>query len=229
MNLVPTPAKGPVPLSVSFRTDLDLPTAASSWTMIFGDGYAAAGERAPPHFSGHTFSAAGTYPVLLIVDTKAGARYTAVVQIIAGGGGGGTTTTTTTPTTTPAPPATGTSKGTVLVNGKPFTGGRIPYRSTVDVTHGSLVLKTDTGQLSLFGDSGLPAKFQLLRSTDKGRPIVELLLVGGDFSGCGKRKTSSALATAPSKSRSASCGGAARGASKRRGDMPRRPFAAPSG
>jgi PKD repeat protein len=197
VSFVPTPATGPVPLSVSLQTDLALPTTVSSWTMIFGDGYSRRGSGRPAHFDGHTFTTAGTYAVLLIVDTTGGARYIAVARITAGGPGG-TTTTTTTPTTTPAPPATGTPKGRVLVNGKLFTGGRIPYHSTIDVSNGSLVLKTDTGQLNLYGASGLPAKFQLLRSTDRHKPIVELLLVGGDFSSCGKRKKSSALATVPS-------------------------------
>ena len=44
-------------------------------------------------------------------------------------GGGPPTTTTTTPGGAAAPP-TGTPTGTVLVNGRPFAGGTIPYRST---------------------------------------------------------------------------------------------------
>jgi len=103
-----------------------------------------------------------------------------------GGGGGGTTTTTTTGS---PPPATGTATGTVTVNGRPFTSGRIPYNSKVDVTNGSLVLKTDTGTVRLFG-SGVFAKFQLLRGTDNKKPIVELRLIQGDFSVCKRKKAS---------------------------------------
>jgi hypothetical protein len=103
-----------------------------------------------------------------------------------GGGGGGA-----------APPATGTSTGTVLVNGAPFTAGPIPYKSTVDVTNGSLVLKTDTGSLTVNGADGISAVFLLLRGTDKKKPIVELRLTKGDFSVCPKRRLSSV--TAPPK------------------------------
>jgi hypothetical protein len=111
-----------------------------------------------------------------------------------GGGGGGTTPTTT--TTSSVPPATGTATGTVTVNGRPFTSGRIPYNAIVDVTDGSLRLVTDTGTLRVFG-SGVFARFKLLRGTDKKKPIVELRLTGGDFRVC-KRKTSSASAGAAS-------------------------------
>ncbi len=82
------------------------------------------------------------------------------------------------------------------MNGKPFTGGPIPYNSTVDVTKGTLLLTTDTGKLKLYGQGGITAKFKLVRGTDKGKAIVELQLKGGNFSVCPKRKTSSAFATA---------------------------------
>ena len=98
--------------------------------------------------------------------------------------------------TSSTPPATATGTGKVLVNGKPFTKGQVPYKSKIDVTNGTLVLKTDTGTVRLFG-AGVFSQFQLLRGTDNKKPIVELKLIGGDFSVC-KRKTSSA-ATAPPK------------------------------
>ena len=115
---------------------------------------------------------------------------------IPGSPGGGTppSTTTTTPTGA-APPATGTATGTVLVNGRPFTSGTIPYNSTVDVTKGTLLLKTDTGSLTVNGESSITAAFKLVRSTDNKKPIVELRLAKGDFSVCPKRKTKSARAT----------------------------------
>jgi hypothetical protein len=83
----------------------------------------------------------------------------------------------------------------VLVNGRPFTGGRIPYNTRIDVTRGTLVLTTDTGTMRLFGANRITAIFQLVRGTDNGRPIVELRLVGGNFSVCPKRKKSSAFQT----------------------------------
>ena len=83
----------------------------------------------------------------------------------------------------------------MTVNGKPFTAGPIPYNSKVDVTNGTLVLKTDTGSVRLFG-SGVFAKFQLLRGTDNKKPIVELRLIEGNFAVC-KRKTSGVSAAAP--------------------------------
>jgi hypothetical protein len=199
IDLIPTPAGGPVPLAVSFRTELDLPGAATAWTMVFGDGYSRHETGPPPRFSGHTFSAPGTFQVLLIVDTRGGKRYSAVVQITPGGSGGGTKTTTTAPTGAPAPPATGTPKGDVLLNGKEFEGGKVPYGSKVDVSDGSLELKTDTGKLNVYGEGGIPAKFKLQRSTDNGKKIVVLVLDGGDFSSCPKRKKSSAHVLAPKK------------------------------
>ena len=112
--------------------------------------------------------------------------------------GGGTTTAPTT-TTTPggggggaAAPPTATPTGTVLVNGQPFTGGTIPFGATVDVTDGTVTLRTDTGTLKVNGLANIPAAFVLRRATDRGRPIVELSLAKGDFSVCKNRKTRSA-------------------------------------
>ena len=104
------------------------------------------------------------------------------------GGGGGTTTTGGGGSATPP---TGTTTGTVLVNGRPFTSGPIPYDSTVDVTDGTLKMTADTGTITVSGE-GVPAAFKLLRRTDKKKPIIEMKLVKGDFSACPKRKKSSA-------------------------------------
>ena len=87
LSLVPTPDSGPPPLSVSFRVD-EVPSGATGWKMIFGDGLTRDESGPPPHFSGHTFAKAGTYPVLLIVNTSSGS-YAAVAQVVAGSGGGG--------------------------------------------------------------------------------------------------------------------------------------------
>jgi hypothetical protein len=83
----------------------------------------------------------------------------------------------------------------VLVNGRPYTGGPIPNNSTVDDTNGSLLLKTSTGSLRVYG-AGVTAIFKLVRSRYKGKPIYELRLRGGNFNVC-KRRTSSAAQTTP--------------------------------
>jgi hypothetical protein len=59
-------------------------------------------------------------------------------------------------------------------------------------------LTTDTGKVTVYG-GGVTAAFQLRRATLAGKPIVELRLVGGDFSECKKRKVSAAGATKPPK------------------------------
>jgi hypothetical protein len=90
---------------------------------------------------------------------------------------------------------TGTRTGTVLLNGRPFTGGPIPYGSKLDVTHGTLTLTTETGTVTVYGN-GVFAAFLLLRGTDNGKPIVELRLTAGNFNAC-KRKLATVSATKP--------------------------------
>lgn len=85
------------------------------------------------------------------------------------------------------PPPTGSATGTVLVNGAPFTGGTIPYGLNVDVTNGTLDMSTEAGHLTVFGGGGLTSKFQLVRASAKKLPLVELRLIGGNFSACGSR------------------------------------------
>ena len=131
-----------------------------------------------------------------------------------GGGGGGTTTTT--GGGGRATPPTGTATGTVLVNGRPFTGGAIPYNSTVDVTNGRLKLTADTGTLTVFG-AGVSAVFKLLRGTDQKKPIVEMRLVKGDFSVCPKRKKSSAGKTTAATSTVRQLWGQGKGSFRTRG------------
>ena len=84
-------------------------------------------------------------------------------------------------------PPTGSATGTVLVNGAPFTVGPIPYGSNVDVTNGTLDMSTEAGHLTVFGGAGLTSKFQLVRANAKKLPLVELRLIGGNFSSCGSR------------------------------------------
>ena len=103
--------------------------------------------------------------------------------------------------TTPSP-VTGTTSGTVLVGGKPYTGGPIPYGSKVDVTKGKVKLKADVGTLTVSGGGGITTVFILLRVKVGGRPFIELRLSGGNFGICTKRHASARLgagATPPPK------------------------------
>ena len=187
-----------MPLSVSLRIEEALSGPIASWEMIFGDGKTRDGTGAPPHFAGHTFTEDGDYNVLLVVNQSNDRRYTAIAQITAGAGGGPGGPPPPPPPPPPGspPPATATATGTVLVGGRPFTGGTVPYNVVVDVTNGTLTLTTDTGKLKVFGEGKkITARFKLVRGTDKGKPIVELLLQGGNFSVCPKRKTSAVGAT----------------------------------
>jgi hypothetical protein len=114
-----------------------------------------------------------------------------------GGGGGGpppTTTTTTTSSTAPIPPPTATPTGTVTVNGAPFTGGTVPFNSTVDVTNGTLTIVSTAGTLTVNGAGGITAAFKLVRGKDGKTPVVELRLVKGDFSPCKRKKASASRA-----------------------------------
>jgi hypothetical protein len=100
-----------------------------------------------------------------------------------------------------APPPKGTATGTVLVDGRQFTNGTIPYGSTVDVTSGSVSLTTDAGTLTVYGDGTSPAKAVLERSSERVKsktlPLVQLTLVGGDFKACGTRKALARVPNAP--------------------------------
>ncbi|MGH3118677.1 MAG: hypothetical protein ACRDQ2_16500 [Gaiellales bacterium] len=97
-----------------------------------------------------------------------------------------------------APPNTvsGSPTGTVRVNGKPYTGGPIPYGAKVDVTKGKVTLKADVGTLTASGGGGISAQFILLRAKAAGKPIVELRLTGGDFKACATRAAQSRVKTA---------------------------------
>lgn len=101
---------------------------------------------------------------------------------------------------TPAPgsPPTGTPSGTVLVDGKPYTGGPIPFGSKVDVTNGRVTLKTSVGTLTAFG-GGVSAVFKLLKLTEQGKTLVELRLLGGDFSVCKRAFRTTSAAKPPKK------------------------------
>jgi hypothetical protein len=95
----------------------------------------------------------------------------------------------------PGQPPQGTATGTVLVNGKAFTSGTIPYGSTVDVTSGKLTMRVDVGTLQVEGDGKSPARFVPRRATERvngrARALVELKLAGGTYGKCGTRLTAS--------------------------------------
>ena len=171
----PTPAAGAAPLAVSFRTELDFGAAATSWRIVWGDGNTRQGSGPPPRFTGHTFTNAGRYQVLLVVNAPGGRQFLARAVIAV------------------APPGavSGTPTGTVLLNGRPFTGGPVPFGRQVNVTNGTLRLTTNTGTLVVSG-RGTVAIFVLVRGTDRGRPVVELRLAGGNFGVCRRRAPAAA-------------------------------------
>jgi hypothetical protein len=107
------------------------------------------------------------------------------------------------PTTTSGgsagPPPTATTTGTVLVDGRRFANGTIPYGATVDVTRGSVLLKADTGTLTVNGAGGIAAAFVLKRIKDGKKAVVELRLAKGDFGACPKRTPSSTGGSAAAK------------------------------
>jgi hypothetical protein len=145
-------------------------------------------------YAGGTFSNAGGDPL---------ARFLATFPPAGAPPGGPSTTTTTTPggggPGAPIPPPTATASGAVLVNGRPFTTGTVPYGANVDVTRGRIVLRTATGNLTVNGAGGITARFRLARGTDNRRPIVELRLVGGSFAACPRRRTSGASQAGPTR------------------------------
>lgn len=95
-------------------------------------------------------------------------------------------------------PVMGTASGTVLVNGKAYASGPIPYGSKVDVTKGMVALKADVGTLTASGGAGITARFILLRFKVAGKPIIELRLSGGKSGVCAKAlRTSSAVTKKP--------------------------------
>jgi hypothetical protein len=142
-------------------------------------------------YAGGRFTSAGGLPLAHFI-----AAYPLAAAPPGGGGGGGGGTTTTTPAGGAAAPPTATATGTVTVNGRPFTAGTIPFNATVDVTRGTVVLRTDTGTLRVNGANGIAAAFVLVRGTDRGRPVVELRLARGNFAVCPRRRTRSASQTA---------------------------------
>jgi PKD repeat protein len=185
VGLTARPAKGRAPLKTVFQIQLDPALAPVGWEIVFGDGNVLRRSGSPPRFAGHTYRKSGSFAAILIVDDSTGGRLLTHADL----------TVSSAPTGVP-PPARATTVGTVLVNGRAFTGGLLPYRSRVDVTNGRLVLRTDAGTVTVYGGGAL-ARFVLLHAVEGGRPTVVLQLTGGDFSVCKKRKTSSLSKSAP--------------------------------
>jgi hypothetical protein len=93
----------------------------------------------------------------------------------------------------PNPKLSGKAEGDVAVNGKTFTSGVIAYGSLVDVGAGGAVkLATDAGKFNFFPATGATTSFIPVRvplPTKKGQKrqfLIELRLVGGNFSACPK-------------------------------------------
>jgi hypothetical protein len=97
------------------------------------------------------------------------------------------------PAAQPPPPASGnvasgTATGTVLVNGRRYASGRpIHYGSRVNVTDGRLMLETELGIVTVYGN-GVPAVFRLVRLREPS-DMVGLRLLDGNFRTCGKQAT----------------------------------------
>jgi PKD repeat protein len=181
VTFTPTPTAGAAPLKVSFQTDLNVPAGVASWEVVLGDGNTLQGTGTPPHFTGHTYTKPGNYRVLLVLHGSSGSEYVEVGTVAVAA--------------PPAGQASGTPTGTVTLNGRPFTGGPVPFGAKIDVTHGTLKLTTSTGTVVVYGN-GVFAAFILLRGTDKGKPIVEFRLTAGNFAVC-NRKLSSVDAPKP--------------------------------
>jgi hypothetical protein len=118
-------------------------------------------------------------------------------SVVGGGPGGGGGPSTTTTSGGRATPPTATVTNIVTVNGRPFTGGVIPFNSTVDVTHGAVNLASSSGQVRLTGNGRTTAAFVLAKTNVNGTPVTEFRLTKGNFTVCPKRKTASAAAAPP--------------------------------
>ena len=108
-----------------------------------------------------------------------------------------------TPTVTAAgpPPPAGKPKGTVLLNGKPFQGGPVPFGSVIDVTHGTLTLTDDIGTATIFGND-VTARLRLLHGGTPGHVTDEFRLVGGrHFGVCKQPQRRLAVPTGSANSR----------------------------
>ena len=108
------------------------------------------------------------------------------------------------------------------MNGRPFTGGTIPFNAIVDVTNGTVTIVGSIGKLKVYTENKIPARFKIVRGTDKGKPISSCSSSGGNFNVCPKRKTASVGAARRSRARrsSASSGATARASSARRAATP---------
>jgi hypothetical protein len=106
----------------------------------------------------------------------------------------------------PTPKLSAKAEGSVEVNGSSFTAGVISYGSTVDLGSGSSVkLSTDVGKFKFFAAAGgstsfVPVRVPLPKGKNKKRQfIIELRLVGGDFSACPGGKKANGFRTEAAK------------------------------
>ena len=93
---------------------------------------------------------------------------------------------------------TATVTGEVTVNGSPYSGGKLPFGSLVDLVHGTITMKTAVGTLRASGVGRITAAFVLLFTHVDGEPYVELRLAEGNFSVC-RRRTTSGTSSASTK------------------------------
>lgn len=79
LRLTPARRSGKAPFSPNFRASAT--AAATSWEFVPGDGTSRTGEGRPPRLLGHTYTAAGTYRAVLIVQLGPGERVLASAEV----------------------------------------------------------------------------------------------------------------------------------------------------
>jgi hypothetical protein len=89
----PTPPGGRAPVKVVFRTDLQPTATVSTWEIAFGDGTSVDGTGTPPRFVGHTYTNAGPFRAVLVVDESPSGRLVAYADVAVTGAPTGSTTT----------------------------------------------------------------------------------------------------------------------------------------
>ena len=74
LRLVPSPHSGTAPFPVSFRASVKTSSAVTRWVFVAGDGEDRSGDGSPPRFLGHTYTVAGVFRAVLIVQLGPSAR-----------------------------------------------------------------------------------------------------------------------------------------------------------